>query len=191
MARRLVMIVFALCLSGLMTKAQAERRVALLIGNAAYAAAPLSNPLHDVAAMKATLIAAGFDVVVAKTDLSRPDMSRALGDFQTVANGADIALIFFSGHGMEVGGTNYLIPVDARLSSERDVKFETIPLDDVLESLGGAVKLTVVLLDACRDNPFTHSMARTAQRGIPSRGLVRIDDAQMGANTVIAYAAAP
>ena len=191
MTRRPVMIVLALCLSILVTQAQAERRVALLIGNAAYAAAPLSNPLHDVAAMKAMLTVAGFDVVVAKTNLSRPDMSRALGDFQSKANGADIALIFFSGHGMEVGGTNYLIPVDAKLASERDVKFEAIPLDDVLDALSGAFKLRMVLLDACRDNPFTHLMVRVAQRGIPGKGLARIDDAQMGANTMIAYAAAP
>ena len=191
MGRRLVMIVFALCLFGLTTKAHAERRVALLIGNAAYAAAPLSNPVNDVAAMKATLIAAGFDVVVAMTNLSRPEMSRALGDFQSKASGAGIALVFFSGHGMEVGGTNYLIPTDARLASERDAKFEAIPLDDVLDALSGAVELRVVLLDACRDNPFTHQMARSAQRGFASKGLARIDDAQMGANTVIAYAAAP
>lgn len=191
MARRLLIIVFALCLSGSVTEAQAERRVALLIGNAAYAAAPLSNPANDVAAMKATLTAAGFDVVVAKTNLSRPDMSRALGDFQSKANGADIAVVFFSGHGMEVGGTNYLIPTDAKLASERDVKFEAIPLDDVLEALGGSVKLRLILLDACRDNPFTHAMARVAQRGFASKGLARIDDAQMGANTMIAYAAAP
>jgi len=169
--------------------AHAERRVALLIGNGAYASAPLANPRNDVDTMKVAFAGAGFDIIEAEVDLSRTAMTRALEKFEAAAKGSDIAVIFYSGHGVEVGGVNYLIPIDARLTSDRDVKFEAIPLDDVLQSLEGAAKLKLVLLDACRDNPFNQTMRRVATRGAPSRGLVRTEASSN--NMLIAYAAAP
>jgi TPR repeat protein len=170
--------------------ALAERKVALLIGNATYVApaTELRNPPNDVIAMKKTLEDAGFEVLVVE-NAGRAAMSAALADFEHKVTGAEIGLIYYSGHGIEVSGENFLIPVDARLASDRDVKYETIVVDDLLQALGGATKLKLVLLDACRDNPFLTSMKRLATRGIPTRGLARVDSAE--SNMLIGYATAP
>ncbi|GLR49205.1 caspase family protein [Shinella yambaruensis] len=170
--------------------ALAERKAALLIGNAGYAAPAtvLKNPPNDITTMKATLEGAGFEVTVLQ-DAGRAAMSAALAAFEEKATGADIGLIYYSGHGIEVNGDNFLIPVDAKLASDRDVKYETILLDDLLHALAGATKLKLVLLDACRDNPFLTSMKRLSTRGIPTRGLARVDSAE--SNMLIGYATAP
>jgi outer membrane murein-binding lipoprotein Lpp len=170
--------------------AAADRKVALLIGNAAYAAAPLANPPNDVATLRAALAAAGFDTVDARTDLGRAAMSAALDDFTAVARQADVAIVYFSGHGIEIGGVNYLVPVDARLVAERDVKFEAIPMEDVTAALAGARRLKLVLLDACRDNPFGKGGRGGATKSLgQTRGLGRVE-ADV-ADMLIAYAAAP
>ena len=170
--------------------ALAERKAALLIGNAAYSApaTELKNPPNDITAMKATLETAGFEVTVLE-NAGRAAMSEALAGFEEKVAGADIGLIYYSGHGIEVNGDNFLIPVDAKLASDRDVKYETILLDDLLHALAGATKLKLVLLDACRDNPFLTSMKRLSTRGIPTRGLARVDSAET--NMLIGYATAP
>jgi hypothetical protein len=139
--------------------------------------------------MQVLLKDAGFEIVAASTDLSRAQMSQTLDRLQTAAQGADIALVFYSGHGMEVGGVNYLIPKDATLTSDRDIKYEAIALDDVLSALDGATRLKIVLLDACRNNPFAASMKRLATRGAATRGLAQVEASS--ANMLIAYAAAP
>ncbi|HEV7248407.1 MAG TPA: caspase family protein [Shinella sp.] len=187
MLLRLAVVFFAVLVC---QPALAERKAALLIGNAAYSApaTELRNPPNDIKAMTATLEGAGFEVMVIE-NAGRAAMSDALARFEAMVAGADIGLIYYSGHGIEVSGDNFLIPVDAKLASDRDVKYETILLDDLLHALAGATKLKLVLLDACRDNPFLTSMKRLATRGIPTRGLARIDSAD--SNMLIGYATAP
>jgi Caspase domain/WD domain, G-beta repeat len=182
-----LLLALALLLFGLTATAHAGKKVALLMGNAAYRDAPLANPANDVAAMKAALQSAGFDVIEARTDLDRRAMTQALDVFETAVKGADIGLVFYSGHGIELGGSNYLIPIDANPATERDVKFETIPLDEVLQALDGATRLKLVLLDACRDNPF--ATGTSGYKGLRTKGLGRTE--ATSPNMLIAYAAAP
>jgi uncharacterized caspase-like protein len=141
----------------------AGKRVALVLGNSAYQnVAPLPNPVNDGAVIAATLTQAGFDVVD-----SAAETRRALRDFADRARDADIAVVYYAGHGMEVDGTNYLIPVDAKLERDTDVYDEAFPLDRVLLAVEPAKQLRLVILDACRDNPFAKSMKRTvASRAI-------------------------
>jgi uncharacterized caspase-like protein len=166
----------------------AEKRVALIIGNSAYQnAPPLSNPVNDGSVMTATLKDAGFDVVDYRHDLTARETRRALRDFADVARDADIAVVYYAGHGMEVEGSNYLIPVDARLERDTDVYDETLSLDRILVAIEPARRLRLVILDACRDNPFSRTMQRTlAARGI-GRGLAKVEP--NSPNTLIAYSA--
>lgn len=138
------------------------RRVALVIGNSGYVNVPaLPNPERDAAAMAATLRAIGFDVVTLETNDGREKLINALRNFANEADKADWAMVYYAGHGIEMGGVNYLIPIDARLATDRDVQFEAVPFDQVMAALEGARKLKLVLLDACRDNPFAPQMRRT------------------------------
>lgn len=142
-----------------------ERRVALVIGNGAYVHTPsLANPVRDARAMAEALEAIGFDRVETATDLDRTGLQRTLGEFATQARGAAVALVFYSGHGMEIGRRNYLIPVDARLQSEADARWEGVTLEDVQAAVEGAAGLQVVVLDACRNNRFP-AQTRSAVRG--------------------------
>jgi uncharacterized caspase-like protein len=168
--------------------ALAEKRVALIIGNSAYQNVPaLTNPVNDGAVMSATFKAAGFDVVDYRHDLTARETRRALREFADAARNADIAVVYYAGHGMEVEGSNYLIPVDARLERDTDVYDETLSLDRILVAIEPARKLRLVILDACRDNPFSKSMQRTvATRGIGS-GLAKVEP--NSPNTLIAYSA--
>jgi TPR repeat protein len=186
---RIALLMFSLLLAG---PALAEKKVALLIGNAGYTgtAARLPNPANDVSAMRAMLSEAGFEVH-AFNDLTRAGMSKALSEFESAALGADIGLVFYSGHGIEVNGTNYLLPIDVTLASDRDVKYEAIVLDDVMEALSGVSMLKLVLLDACRDNPFAGRMKKVATRGAQTRGLARLDDVGIQSNLLVGYATAP
>ena len=120
------------------------------------------NPRHDAEALAASLRATGFETVTVVTDTTREKLIDALRTFANEAEKADWAVVYYSGHGMEVNGTNYLIPVEAKIATDRDVQFEAIPLDQVMASVEGAKKLKLVLLDACRDNPFAPQMRRTA-----------------------------
>ena len=183
---RLLLVVLATS-SGAFS-AHAERKVALLVGNESYAGlARLANPVRDVHAMDAVLRRAGF-VTQIVTDTDRNAMIEAMRTFEAQANGADIALIFYSGHGLEMNGRNFLLPVDARLKTDRDVEDETIPLSRLLRSAEGAKRLKLVILDACRDNPLVTSMDRANVRRSVNRGLVAEADA--GSDTLIAYATA-
>ncbi|MDQ0390572.1 caspase family protein [Labrys monachus] len=168
--------------------ALADKRVALLIGNAHYAAvSTLNNPANDVAAMANALQKSGFTTVHAATDLSRDGMIKALRSFEDEAANADIAMIYYSGHGMEMNGTDYLVPIDAKLISDRDVEDETITLDRALRAIEGAKRLKLVILDACRDNPFLPKMAKTTSTRSVSRGFARIEPSTV--NTLIAFSA--
>jgi uncharacterized caspase-like protein len=166
----------------------AGKRVALVLGNSAYQNVPrLPNPVNDAALMADTFKKAGFDVVVSRQDLGALDTRRVLRDFSDSAADADIAVIYYAGHGIEIDGTNYLIPVDARLERDNDVYDEAFSLDRVLLAVEPAKKLRLVILDACRDNPFSKTMRRTVALRAIGRGLAKVEPAS--ANTLIAYAA--
>jgi hypothetical protein len=167
----------------------AERRVALLIGNAGYSIAPLNNPPNDLQLMKGAFDRAGFDAIVVRSNLDRATMTETLAKFEDEVRRSDIAVFYFSGHGIEMDGVNYLIPIDAKLKFDRDVKFEAIPLDDVMQALSGAVRLKLIILDACRNNPFVKGMHGAKTRGDVGRGLVRVDSTV--SDQLIAFAAAP
>ncbi len=163
------------------------RRIALVIGNSDYANAPrLPNPVSDATLVANALRTAGFSLVIETDDLSREQMLGALRSFAREADNADWAMIYYAGHGMELEGTNYLIPTDARLASDRDLQDEAISLDRVLSAVEGASKLRVVVLDACRENPFALDMQRTFATRSISRGLARVEPT---GGTMIAYAA--
>lgn len=145
------------------TAAKQGRRAALIIGNSAYkSVAVLDNPRRDAQKMAAALRAVGFDDVTMAVDVSRDKMLDALRTFAAAADKADWAVVYYAGHGIEVNGVNYLIPVDAKLASDRDVLFEAMPLDQVMAAIDGAKKLKLVVLDACRDNPFANAAATPA-----------------------------
>src|ERR1700748_1958331 len=168
--------------------AWAAKRVALVIGNSAYQnVALLPNPTNDGATIAAMLKDAGFDVVDSRHDLPANEMRRALRDFADRARDADIAVIYYAGHGMEVDGNNYLIPVDAKLERDTDVYDEALSLDRVLVSIEPAKQLRLVILDACRDNPFAKSMKRTLASRAIGRGPAPVEPPSP--NTLIAYSA--
>jgi tetratricopeptide (TPR) repeat protein len=165
-----------------------DRRVALVIGNSQYrSVAFLPNPRRDAAAVADALQQVGFQVELAM-DLDRDGMVKALRSFRDQADQADWALIYFAGHGIEIERVNYLIPTDARLLDDRDVKAETVSYEELLSTVNGARALRLVVLDACRNNPFKDQMHRTvALRGPTDRGLVRPPETVPG--TVVVYSA--
>jgi hypothetical protein len=168
--------------------AMADKRVALVIGNSAYQnVSRLANPTNDSEAMSATLKNAGFDVVELKRDLNVSEMRRALRDFSDTVRDADVAIVYFAGHGIEIDGTNYLIPVDAVLERDIDAFDEAIPLDRVLTVIEPAKLLRLVILDACRDNPFNKTMKRMIGSRAIGRGLAKVEPESP--NTLIAFAA--
>ena len=170
--------------------ALADKRVALVVGNSKYQTVnPLPNPSRDATSIARMFKDAGFDTVDTLIDVGNLDFKRGIRKFEDIAADADIAVVYYAGHGIEIGGTNYLIPIDARLASDRDAPDEAITLDRLVTSADSAKKLRVVILDACRDNPFTATMRRdslAAKRGISS-GLTRVDPSTT--DTLIAYAA--
>jgi hypothetical protein len=166
----------------------AEKRVALVMGNSAYQnVARLANPTNDSEAMSAIFKEAGFDVVELKRDLNVSGMRRALRDFSDNVRDADIAIVYFAGHGIEINGNNYLIPVDAVLERDIDAFDEAIPLDRILTVVEPAKQLRLVILDACRDNPFNKTIKRTIGSRAIGRGLAKVEPDNP--NTLIAFAA--
>ena len=166
----------------------AEKRVALVLGNSAYQnVARLANPVNDGAMIAATLKNAGFDVVEERHDLPAAETRRTLRDFADRARDADIAVVYYAGHGIEVDGTNYLIPVDAKLERDTDVYDEAFSLDRVLLAIEPAKQLRLVILDACRDNPFAKNMKRTVASRAIGQGLAKIEPTSP--NMLIAYSA--
>jgi Caspase domain len=168
----------------------AEKRVALVVGNSNYKnVARLPNPEKDAAAMAKLFRDAGFDTVVEANNVGNLDFKRAIRKFEDAAQDAAIAVVYYAGHGIEVNGTNYLVPIDAKLASDRDAEDEAISLNRVVESVDSAKKLKLVILDACRDDPFVNTMKRfrrVAYRAISS-GLAAVTPT--GSDTLIAYAA--
>lgn len=172
--------------------ADAAKRVALVIGNAAYVqAGALTNPVNDAADMAKALTEAGFDVVLG-LDLDRRSFDEKLRAFSRSLDGADTAVLFYAGHGLQVAGRNYLVPVDAGLSTERDLDFEAISLDFVLRQMevGREGKTSIVFLDACRDNPLARNLARSMGTRSASIGS-GLAEVQTGVGTFIAYSTQP
>ena len=166
--------------------ALADGRVALVVGNGAYTqTGTLANPVNDARAVGAALDRIGFDVTVLE-DLDEDAMDDALGEFEEDSVGADVALLFYAGHGMEMNGANYLVPVDARLASASAVGRETVALDSVLAAMAGA-GTRIVILDACRNNPFVRSMRGARRANVRSGGLAAVAS---GEGLLVAYAAA-
>jgi hypothetical protein len=165
------------------------RRVALVIGNSEYRSAPvLPNPRRDAGAVADALRQDGFQAVELATDLDRDGMMKALRAFRDRADNADWAVVYFAGHGIEIERVNYLIPVDARLRDDRDVKAETVSYEDLLTATGGARALRIIVLDACRNNPFKDRMRRTvASRSATDRGLAAPPETEPG--TLVVYSA--
>ncbi|MDE0149157.1 MAG: caspase family protein [Rhodospirillaceae bacterium] len=166
--------------------AQAAKRVALVIGNAVYAHAPqLANPLNDAGDIGAALGRLGFAVTKLE-NAGKVALERGLLHFSRAASTAETAVVFYAGHGIEVDKRNFLVPVDARLLSDREVEFETVPLDLVGRAVEGASGLGLVILDACRDNPFAASMRRAGAKRSIGRGLARVEPS---GEMLVAYAA--
>jgi hypothetical protein len=162
--------------------------VALVIGNSSYRnVAKLSNPANDAAAVAVMFKSAGFDTVESKLNLTVGELRKALRDFGNLSRDADVAVVYYAGHGIELDGTNYLIPVDATLETDADVLDETLSLDRVLFAVEPARQLRLVILDACRDNPFAKSMKRTIASRAIGRGLAKVEPSSP--NTMIAFAA--
>lgn len=170
--------------------ALADKRVALIVGNSSYQAVPqLPNPSRDASSVAKMFRDAGFDSVEIQLNVGNLEFKRAIRKFEAMADHADIAVVYYAGHGLEIGGTNYLIPVDARLASDRDADDEAIPLERLVSSADGARRLRLVILDACRDNPFVTTMRRerkVATRGVTG-GLGKVEPTST--DTLIAYAA--
>jgi hypothetical protein len=173
---------------GYATAAKADSRVALVIGNSTYrSASQLPNTINDANAIAALFRSVGFEVVNSRTDLGVVDFKRAVRDFLVTAENADIAVVYYAGHGIEVSGTNYLIPVDAKLARGYDVEDEAVALDRIIWALQSVKRLRLILLDACRDNPFIAKLRSVGTRATPKGGLAKIE--VVGADTMVAYAA--
>jgi hypothetical protein len=176
------LLLLACLLVGLQAAPAEARRVALMVGNADYKVGTLLNPVNDAVAM-AEIFASRlkFDKVMLKRNLGAADFRRALLEFGREASGAEVGAIYFAGHGVEVDGKNFLIPVDAGLASAGDLNLEAILLDTVLDQLAGA-NLKLVILDACRNSPYAVAGGkRTVQRGLSAL--------EPEGNTLVAYAA--
>jgi len=183
--RRRLTFTAILCIAslfGFASPVPAAQRIALVIGNADYDTAPLKNPANDAVDMAKALRGLGFEVIE-KTNASKRDMILAVDEFARRLRDAEIGVFYFAGHGMQIHGRNYLIPVKAHVTSETDVQFEAMDAGRVLGKMQDAGnKLNIVILDACRDNPFKRSF-RTETVGLAQM------DAPKG--SIIAYATAP
>lgn len=175
-----------------------QRRVALVIGNSAYHTGPLKNPRNDAEAVAAKLQDSGsvnppFHVTVA-LDVGRDAMARALEEFEDNLGSADAALLYFAGHGLQVKGVNFMMPVDADIRQETHLRFRAFSLNDVLEIMGRRVrKSSLVFLDACRDNPFARSLLSNLGDEERGRFLVRsgLAEVRVSTGSYVAFATAP
>jgi Caspase domain len=168
----------------------ADNRVALVIGNGAYARVPhLANPVHDAEDVAAALRRSGFEIIVA-TDLDKAGMDEVMIKFARAARTADVAMFYYTGHALQFGGINYLVPVDAQLSDEADLH-RMVRVDDVIADMQPAKNLRILVLDSCRDNPLAEQMKRSigsTRSASIGRGLAKIDSPE---GMIIAYATQP
>ena len=188
--RRFLALFFVFGAMSIASLAHAERRIALVIGNSVYQnTAELKNPKNDAGDMAGSLRRLGFEVFEGH-DLDKRSMERMIRQFGVKLSGADLALFFYAGHGVAVGGQNYLVPTDARLASEGDADFEGLPLTLVLKQMEREAKTSIVLLDACRDNPLARNLARTmgTRSSQVSQGLAEV---RTGVGTLIGFSTQP
>ncbi|MEZ2144749.1 caspase family protein [Bradyrhizobium sp. DN5] len=163
------------------------RRVALVIGNGAYKNVhALPNPQRDSRLIAGVLRDLGFQIVMSTSDLTRDKFFQTLQAFAEEAEKADWAVVYYAGHGFEIGGVNYLVPVDAKLTADKDAETEAVALEQVIAAVGAARKVRLVVLDACRDNPFAPTMQRTLSLKLVDRGFSNIEP---GAGFMVVYAA--
>jgi uncharacterized caspase-like protein len=187
-----------LCIASLLAaggvRAQAERRLALVIGNGAYRVGPLKNPVNDAQAIAAQLRNLGFDVMQ-RENLGLRDMIESFRQFSLAARSAAVRLVFYAGHGVQVKGRNYLLPVDTEIRGEDEMPAKSADLNELLDRLG-AIKqgINIFILDACRNNPFSGRVItgpdgrRLKFRGIAASGLARVD-APLG--SMVAFSTSP
>jgi uncharacterized caspase-like protein len=186
-ARLCLLIFWALMCSA--SASLAEGKVALVVGMKSYQfAPPLTNPVNDANAIAAVLEAIGFTIVPVMDGDTRTLRSK-LREFSALSEDATIALVYYAGHGIEVDGVNYLVPVDMKVEAEADL-FELTKAEDMVAAAALASKLSVVILDACRDNPFSRSLSESfeSRSMAVGRGIVKIDETKVPGNTLIAYA---
>lgn len=186
----LLTLSFLIVFSSLAQAAIDQKRVALVIGNSAYEhTTALKNPKNDAKDVAAALRRLGFDVIEG-TDLEHADMRAKVREFSLKVEGADVALFYYAGHGVQVHGNNYLAPVNARLSKESDLDFETVSLNFILRQMEREKRTNLVFLDACRDNPLSQKLARSmvTRSTAVGRGLARVESA---VGMLIAYATSP
>ncbi len=170
------------CILGSLNSAASATRIALVIGNANYETAPLKNPVNDARDMAEALRALDFEVIL-KLDADQRQMELAIDEFYGRLRRMEVGVFYFAGHGMQVDGDNYLIPIKAHVTSETDIRWEAVPAGKVLGKMNEAGnKLNIAILDACRDNPFKRSF-RSQGKGLAFM------DAPKG--TIIAYATSP
>ena len=175
-----------LALSALATHVWAGQRVALVIGNGSYAHAPaLANPLNDARDIGEALDRLDFKVTRIE-NAGYSGLRRGLQQFALAASASEVAVVFYAGHGIEVDRRNFLVPVDAELLSDADVDFEAVPLDLLSRAVERASGLRLIILDACRDNPFVAAMQRAGATRSIGRGLARVEPS---GETLVAYAA--
>ena len=164
------------------SKYLSEKRVALVIGNSKYKSSPLKNPVNDSRAISETLNELGFEVITGE-NLTQKEMKKKIAAFGKKIKNGGVGLFYYAGHGMQVNGYNYLIPVKSKIDSEEDVEYEAVNAGRVLAQMDSAKnRLNIVILDACRDNPF----ARSFRSG--TKGLAQMD---APSETLIAYATSP
>src|SRR5262245_14425399 len=188
--RHFVALLVVLMVVALAPQARAEKSVALVLGNSGYmGAVELKNPRNDATDLAASLKLLGFEVI-AGNDLDKRTMERTIREFGQKLVGADVALFFFAGHGLQVGGQNYMVPIDAQLASEGDVDFEGLPLALVLKQMEREAKTSIVLLDACRDNPLARNLARSmgTRGGQIGQGLAEV---KAGVGALIGFSTQP
>ena len=163
---------------------QPQKKIALIIGNGNYNSSVLANPENDARAMKVALQSVGFSVLEYE-NLNQIQMKKAIDDFGVKLKDFDVGLFFYAGHGIQSKGYNYLIPVDAQLQSEQQVEYDCVQADRVLALMeASGTKVNIIILDACRNNPFERSWTRTAT----GRGLAFMN---APSGTLIAYATSP
>ena len=165
-------------------------RVALVIGNGDYAVAgTLANPVNDAEDVAAKLRSIGFTVVDGY-NLGKRELEQKIGEFADALEGADAGLFYYAGHGIAVDGRNFIVPTDARLDIPAKLKLEALPIDDILDLMEQQAKTTIVILDACRNNPFARSLrsASTTRAVQAAEGLAQIESAR---GSFIAFSTAP
>jgi TPR repeat protein len=170
------------------TSTEAGTRLALVIGNGNYKNVPaLENPANDAADLAKALRNVGFEVIE-QQNASREAMTKALRDFSARLRGTEVALFFYAGHGLQMNGENYLLPVDADLQTPADVRFNTVDLANIQQEMESSGRTNIIILDACRNNPFADRLTQSG-RAAPSRGLGRIDAS--GEGSLIVYSTQP